>query len=1475
MLLFLLGIYAVMRSSIIQTFLTNKATNYLSTLLKTEVKIGSVDFELFRTFVLKEVFIRDLHKDTLLYAGEIKLQVKNYNLAKNSFRFKSMEISTTRFNLVQYKGESDLNFQFIVDAFDTGDTASKKNKPLSIWCSNFELKNIDFSYRYEKDTTPNFGINFNDAHVKHLNATIRDLIFINDTLNAHIDNLTTIEKSGFQLKRFTADVQLSSVFMRFKKLDFSTNKSHVASNQLSFDFKTWNDFNAFEEKVHMSAVFKRSIVEMEDVSYFAPELEGIRKMLTLSGDVHGTVSNLSGRKVKIAFGKNSFLNGDFNLKGLPYMKETFVHLKLDELKTDYADLETLPTAPFTAHEYLKLPHNIERLGQLTFKGNFTGFYNDFVAFGNLTTKIGTITSDIQLKQKSDDSPVTYSGKLKTNQFDLGTYYGLADVMRNITLDVNIVGKGLSLNNINATIIGNVASFEFQKYNYKNIDVKGSFAKNVFNGQFEVEDENVALNFDGDIDLTGKYPYLNFKSEVKHADLFNLNLFKTKNKINFSTTADVKLTGDDIDNLFGSIHLSNTHFIQNEKSVDIKEANLISDREGEQRKLLLRSDFADAHILGKFTLQQLEYAFRKLLGGYLPSLDIAHEKLKKSSDQNFEFKLLTKDSKELSLVLFEQLALYPNTLLQGNFDGNGNEFNLLFEAPQIEIANRLLHHFEISSKTESDKMNVVLSADRLALSDSNTVKNIIFYANAAADSLKFKMQWVNDSRLNNKGKLSGYAAFKSPTSQNIHFNPSEIFIEDSLWKISKNNLVSILDKKVLFQDFELSHGNQSLQIGGIISNNSDDKLNIQLSNFNLGILNPLLRHDDVVLQGTVNGTTTISDLYTNLIFSSSLTFKSFEINNEVLGDGSVLSIWDGKKESIAINGRFLRGEIPTIGISGFYYPTKKENSLDFELSFQKTQLKLLEKYTDGILSNVNGTATGDLFMSGSLKKPVLTGSLEIQKAGFKVDYINTNYTFSAKVNFKNGEIWIPPFSLYDINGNKAEVEGVVTHNHFNSIRFDFDLDAKKLFCLNTNANQNSLYYGKAYATGLIKIYGDLKNVNFNIDARTEKGTQFNIPLSGAEEISENKFVTFINKKDSTYKFNNAYKVDLSGIQLNFDLDVTPDAEVQLIFDSKIGDVIKGNGSGSIKMQINTLGQFNIYGDYTINSGDYLFTLKNVINKRFKIDQGGTVSWNGDPYDAYVNLNAVYRVRTSLYELLQEETYKQRVPVDCELKMTDKLFNPTISFGINLPNSDERIKNEVRSAIGFENEAELNKQVFSLLVLGRFIPPTDVAKNASTTPASGGTDYGVSSNSSELLSNQISNWLSQTNDLVKLGVKYRPGDEITNKELQVAVSTDLFNDRVSIDGNVGVANNPYAASNIVGDVNIEYKINKDGKFRVKAFNQSNDYTTIANNGPYKQGVGVFYREEFDTWGELIRRYSEKIRTLGKSKPNEAVPDTSQVP
>jgi hypothetical protein len=658
----------------------------------------------------------------------------------------------------------------------------------------------------------------------------------------------------------------------------------------------------------------------------------------------------------------------------------------------------------------------------------------------------------------------------------------------------------------------------------------------------------------------------------------------------------------------------------------------------------------------------------------------------------------------------------------------------------------------------------------------------------------------------------------------------------------------------FENLTLSHNKQSLTLASQRTIGNDYQITVDLHDFTLSNLNPFLKSSDLVLNGLLNGNASFSGFGKNIIFSTSLGFIDFNVNNESIGDGNIISLWDSKKESIGLNGNFMRGTLPTIGFTGFYYPNKKENSLDIELQLKKTPLKLFESFLVGVMSDLRGYASGDLFLQGSLKKPLLTGDIEVQRGGFKVDYLNTSYTFNGKAKFVQNDILLQDIVLFDQFGKEAKVTGSIPHEYFKDIKLNININIDHFFVLNTNEALNSSYFGKAYATGLVKFRGDINKLVIDVDAKTESGTQFNIPLSSPEEVSKSGFIRFISKDTNTVVANEKYKVDFNGIQMSLNLEVTPSAEVLLIFDRKIGDIITGTGSGNIKMDISPLGTFTMYGNYIISKGSYLFTLKNVINKKFKITEGGTINWNGDPFEADINLEAVYKLRTSLNEILPSDSSKRRVPVDCVIKMTDKLMNPTIKFDIKLPQSDERIQNDVRAAINTDNESELNKQMFSLLMLGRFFPPNEAVSSSS---------LGISQNTSELLSSQLSNMLSQSNEFVTLGVNVRAGDQTASNEWQASMSTQLFQQRLSIDGNVGVANNPSSASNLVGDMSVEYKVTTDGKLRLRAFTQSNDYTNLTTIAPYTQGIGVFYREDFETFSELFKNYGNKLLFFRKEK------------
>jgi hypothetical protein len=337
--------------------------------------------------------------------------------------------------------------------------------------------------------------------------------------------------------------------------------------------------------------------------------------------------------------------------------------------------------------------------------------------------------------------------------------------------------------------------------------------------------------------------------------------------------------------------------------------------------------------------------------------------------------------------------------------------------------------------------------------------------------------------------------------------------------------------------------------------------------------------------------------------------------------------------------------------------------------------------------------------------------------------------------------------------------------------------------------------------------------------------------------------------------NKYKVDLRGIQLNFDLEVTPDAEVQMIFDPTVGDILKGKGSGDLKMQINTLGKFNMYGNYTVEEGEYLFTLLNVINRKFTIEYGGTVVWNGDPLDAVINLKAIYRTKASLSELLPQSSDQSasKTTVDCLILMTGKLMSPNIQYDIYLPNAEESTREKVKNAINTSDE--LNKQFSSLLVLNSFMPNESGKALGFGSSSPYGNAAGV--NASEFLSNQLSHWLSQISSDVDFNFNYRTDRKLKSDEVEVAMSTQLLNDRLTIYGNLGVPTNAAAqtSSKFVGDVDIDYKITKSGKLRIKAFNHSNE-GQISLLSPYTQGFGLVYKEEFNTFGELWKRYWNAI-------------------
>jgi hypothetical protein len=468
-----------------------------------------------------------------------------------------------------------------------------------------------------------------------------------------------------------------------------------------------------------------------------------------------------------------------------------------------------------------------------------------------------------------------------------------------------------------------------------------------------------------------------------------------------------------------------------------------------------------------------------------------------------------------------------------------------------------------------------------------------------------------------------------------------------------------------------------------------------------------------------------------------------------------------------------------------------------------------------------------------------------------------------VYFKTDTIQFKNITISDIHKNRGKLNGILVHDNFRNMLYDFEATSPRIRLLNTTMKANEQFYGDVFANCKIKVFGRANTIKLTGSLTTLEGSTANISMEYSNELMKYDFLEFINNwqtdENNTY-FNNQPKTDFT-VSLN--VEVTPEAQMQLVYNSQIGDIIKGEGEGILLFEMNKYGEISLSGDYTVTKGDYLFTLQSVLNKRFTIAPGGTIIWSGDPYNANIDLKAIYKIKTSLSDLVAN-TYGnanylyQRIPVECIIKLTDELINPTINFDINFPDENEGVKNELQQY--FNTEEEVNKQILSLIIMGKFYTPEYLrGQYQSNNPNM------IGSTASELFSNQLSNWLSQISKNVDVGFKYRPGNSITNDELELALSTQIFNDRVILNGNVGNNVNPESnsSSQIVGDFDMRVKLTRNGKIQFKAFNHSNN-DLIYETAPYTQGVGFSFKEEYNTLQELLHKMSSIFKKKKSEKP-----------
>ena len=1467
------------RFEYVQTTLAKYATERLSNDLDTKIHIGKLNITPISSIELLDFYVLDRENDTVIKTKSLTVLAKNINLEKNRIHIKSISLDEADIQLIKRKGQKGFSFQFILDHFDSDTEKEENNADFLITANQIELKNSRFRFKDYRAKAKYYGMDFTDLDANPINLTFSNFKNKGSNIKVDIEHLSSTEKSKFDLQNLTGSIEIDSNFVHIKKLDIVTPNSHIATEYFRFEFDDPSYFeDDFEEKVTMKTTFKKTTLNLSDLAYFTSFFEGIDRKVILSGEFDGTVADFETKNLNLELDKNTSFYGNLAMKGLPYTDKTNFNVLIKRLKTTENEIENLDIPPFDKNKKLKLPKEIAGIGDVDISGTMKGKFDDFISNLNVNTSQGIVKLE-NTRYWEMGNNTNLKGTVIADNLNVGAFAKEEDLKG---VDANLI-TDLSYNSrtgLNLKAKGELPSLKYKSYTYKNIKLNGEFTEKSFDGIASIKDKNGNVDFAGKINFEEEVPVFNFKSEIKNLNLTKLNILNDSNTHIISGNVEVKGKGSDPDNSTGIGRITNLTYKQNDKSYTNKEVLVTSIISDSVRDLKFESDIADAEIHGNFLLSELSKIADIVGQQVVPALYTSIDTIQ-VENQVFDFSLLVKDYTPIRELFTPDITVSKNTNLQGSFSSITEKFNLSIDSDSINYLSNTFRNIEASIDKPSDILDLEIDISKFEAGNDFNLENIEISSLIKDDHIMPSIKWKSPDG-ESYGKIQGDGYWYSEDYFDLLILPSYFHFKDRDWKITENATLIVDSTNFNFNGVEIVNNlGEGISVVGDISENPEDVLKIYLDNFNIKYLNPFLGNSTTKYRGNINGSACISNIYDQIELISDFYIDTLKVNNELIGDVVFNTNWLNQKKGMHIKGELLRNKLNTFDFMGYYYPFKEQNSLDFDCTLTNTDLAFLNPYVDGQgISGINGKAKGNIKVTGIPKAPLLEGEIALLRTGFNVNYLNTHYDFSGLMIIENNDIFTDNIiEIRDVENNLAYFNGAIYHENFRDFDFNVFLEiptyvytkgqrkelrsfegarraSNKFIGLNTNEEINNDFYGKVYATGDINVEGYQDEIDIVVNAKTEKGTNFTLPLYGTSDVELDDYVVFVNK-DSNSILDEKEIVNLEGINLDINVEVTPDAQFQLIFDEVYGDIISGTGAGNLSMTVDKQDQFNLAGKYVIDEGDYLFTLglerfENLINKKFEIAKGSSLTWYGDPYNAEIDINAIYKLKASMYEIMPQLTddinrYKQRTDIHVNMQLTESLMTPNIDFLIELPRANETERAVVANLM--QTKQELNKQVFSLLLLNRFLP----TQNQNQSNEEGRGNSAVGTTASELLSNQLSNWLSKLSNNVDVGLNYRPGDNITSDEIAVALSTELLNERLVISSNFGVASGNEINQNenaLIGDVNVEYKLNEDGTFRVRVFTRTNEYDiTNANQAQTTSGVGMYYKKDFNNWKEFI--------------------------
>ena len=1255
----------------------------------------------------------------------------------------------------------------------------------------------------------------------------------------------------------------------------------IIKDKFSLSYLSFNAFKNFANEVILNASFDRSKIYIKDIEHFIPTLgsssfikNNANEYVEISGKYFGKIVNIAGRNVDFKFGDKLSLAGSFNTRNLLDFDNTVLNIKLDRFETSMKKIKMLVPK-------FNLPENFVKLGSVNFTGRFDGYLQDFVAFGKLKTDLGTAELDMRLDITEGTNKANYSGALNLINFNLGRWSGNPDLgLVNFNSKVED-GRGLTLNTVKADLTATVKSLIFKKYTYKDFKVDGKIDKNTFNGAFQIKDPNIDFVFEGAFEYLEKQAFLNFKSDVKNIDLFALNL--SSSPLRFSGKMDINTVGNNINEFTGDVQINDLKVFAKDTTFVLSQVIVDSKQSINRSKILsVTSDLGSIVIDGEYDIPNVVRSIKKVIFANYPHITKTWKEDvdKFRQDQKFDFNINLIESQNFLSLLGLNNSSFGKISLKGKLDTYKNELSLAATTPLLKVNRDSFNNIQILVTSNAKSGDILVHVDS-TYAFGRHFNPIDFQTNMKGDTIDFTFdtERIIDSLENFdiRGRLIPHLKGYSLTlADNL------LVMLGKKWSIDPRNNLVLGNRYFNIENMILSDGFRNIELNDINNNNG---LSLQIDNFDLDFINTIIKYDKMQFSGLSSVSARVPDVFSDQKeISAYVNIPEFFINRDPYGTLFIdINKAPGKpyKANVSI-GDFL-------AINGTY--DEKLNQIDSRVKLRETPMSLIQYLLKDGISNTKGYINADITLAGPMKSPTLVGTGTVNNGQTRINYTGATYYFdNQKMRLSNTEISLDGAVIKDENGNIGTVRGGLVHDLFMKFGVNATISGDNVVGLNTTKQDNPDYYGYGVGRLSAEFQGSFDKINMKISAVTGPGTKLSIPVDNSKGSLGQSFIKFV-KSDKNGNVLDAKPFTVNGINIEMNLTLTPDAEVSLIFNEAKGDIIRGRGRGNMKIDITRQGAFDIFGEYEIEQGEYLFTVPGLpVAKPFVVERGGILRWTGDPINTSINITANYRTRTSIKPFIEEyltlsspETQRlaeQRSEVDLRLILGGTLFKPEIKFDLTFPNLTGDIQSFADSKLRLlrTNELELNSQVLGLIVFNAFLPSSRVSDvfGASGLQSAGINTLSefISSQLSLLLTNLINSTLEE-NGLIS-GVDFEVGVRNNNLALGSAATSNIFPDEIEVrlknkfrfmderlslnlGGNYVFQNQGQAVNQVLPDFAVELELTNDRKLKVRLYGKGDIDPTTLTSLRQKYGLGVAYRTEFGSMLDFERKMKTKIGDL----------------